>query len=207
MRWVSRSRRSRGPAIAVVVGALGLLLPGCTVRADVVSYEDLPAEEARYTLELDNGDAVTVWEYDSAQVGEPTNVQPCAGEYLGETAGECRPEPLIFLRYEFGLDLHETVPANRPHRITVTGYYEHQLTTPPEVVDLSVEVSYDGGESWRSVGAEATEKNTFALTVRHPRGAGTVSLRVSASDSDGNTVVQTLPEAFAVGTATDSQSD
>jgi hypothetical protein len=198
MSMGSHSWWRRKTTIAALAGA-GLFSLGCSVTSDLVAYEDLPPEEARYTLELDSGDAVTVWEYTSEHVDESTSVQPCMGAAQGDpTFGECRPEPLIFLRYDLGLNLDETVAANRPHTFTVTAYYEPQLTTPPQVTDLSVEVSYDGGQTWQQATASQLRYGTYRVTVKHPRDAEEVSLRVSASDSDGNTVVQTLPEVFSV---------
>lgn len=198
MSTASQAWWRRRSTMAALVGA-GLFSLGCSVGGDLVSYDDLPPEESQYTLELDSGDAVTVWEYTSAHVEESTSVQPCMGAGLGDdTVGECRPEPLIFLRYDLGLDLDETVRGGKRHTITVTGYYQPQLTTPPEVTDLSAEISYDGGETWQPAATEATGDGSFAITERHPRHAGVVALRVSASDDAGNTVVQTMPEAFTV---------
>ncbi|RIQ24570.1 hypothetical protein [Jiangella rhizosphaerae] len=197
---LSRWRRTSVFATLAGVGLFASACAGGAVTGDLVGYQNLPAEDARYTLELDNGDATTVWEYSSGHVDESNAVQPCTGAAVPQAeapAGECRPEPLIFLKYDLGLDLDETVPAGS-HAITVTGYYEQQLTTPPEVTDLAVEVSHDGGTTWEPASTRAAGDGVFDVTLMHPRDADAVALRVSATDSDGNTVVQTLPAAFTV---------
>lgn len=191
-----RSRR-RAAAVAVLAGVLALTA-GCTLEGDLVSY-DLPAEPGRYTLEVETDGVTTVWEYTSQQPIEDEQDQVCLADLLGNPeAPTCRPEPLIFLRYELGLDLDDTVPARRPHEITVTGYYQPQPGAVPTVTDLAVAASFDGGASWQSARTwAAREAGTFAALIRHPGTAGAaVALRVSATDSDGNSVVQTIPEAY-----------
>ena len=66
-------------------------------------------------------------------------------------------------------------------------------TEEPELASLSVEVSFDGGKSWRSVPHE-----NGAVTVKAPKGAEDVSLRAEAKDADGNTVKQTIIGAYQV---------
>lgn len=201
MSTTSPTRR-RTRTIAALIGA-GVFTLGCSVGGDLVSYEDLPEDAERYTLEVETDSVTTSWEYVSDQPadGDEPEAQPCMSEMLGEaSAGDCRPEPLIFLKYDLGLDLDDTVPANEVHQITVTGYYQERLSTPPEVTDLEVEASFDEGDSWQAADTEAAgEKNTFTAAVA-PEGepGDTVSLRVSAVDDQGNSVVQTIPGAYAL---------
>ena len=72
------------------------------------------------------------------------------------------------------------------------------MEEPPTVTQLTVEVSYDGGQTWQQAQVQKQPDGSYRVTATHPKHADEVSLRVSASDSDGNTVVQTLPEAFSV---------
>jgi hypothetical protein len=60
---------------------------------------------------------------------------------------------------------------------------------PPQ--QFSAEVSYDGGKTWMPVTVVGSE-----LKLEHPAGANTVSLRAKATDSDGNTVEQTIVDAY-----------
>lgn len=190
----------RKGVIAALVGA-GLFSLACSVGGDIVAY-DLPAEQARYTLENDADGVQTVWEYTSQRPAEDTSseLQPCMGSVIGDpNAGPCQPEPLIFLRYDLGVDLANTVPANRPHRISITGYYQEGLDSPPEVTELRLEASFDGGQTWHRVPTRSQGEGSYTATIRSPRladTAGAVGLRVAAADRDGNTVEQTVADAY-----------
>lgn len=194
----SRRWRGKGMFAAVLAGG-ALAAAGCS--ADVVAY-DLPAESARYTFEAEVDGVHTEWEYSSDRPAEDAapELRPCMGEALGlDTGGDpCRPEPLIFLRYDLGVDVENTLPAGRSQRVTVTGYYA-ELESPPEVTQLRLEVSFDAGQTWQPVTTTPAGEGAFTATIRHPQldqTSGEVGLRVNAADSDGNTVVQTIPSAY-----------
>ncbi len=190
--------KSKGTLASLAVAALFGL--GCAVGGDVVAY-DLPAESARYKFESETNGVTTVWEYTSARPAkaDAPEQQPCMGTRLGAAEGECRPEPLIFLRYDLGLQLDNTVRADSHHEIRVTGYYQERLSASPTVTTMQVEVSFDGGNTWQRANVAADGNNTFVAKIRHPRKdqvPGAVSLRISATDSSGNTVKQTIPTAY-----------
>ncbi|MER7418908.1 hypothetical protein ABT346_19355 [Micromonospora peucetia] len=95
--------------------------------------------------------------------------------------------------------MDNTVKASSDHRITITGYYQERLSTPPKVTKMQVQVSVDGGKTWQPATVSAKGTNTFGATIRNPRKEGVpgaVSLRITASDSQGNTVKQTMPAAY-----------
>lgn len=193
-RWWHR----KAAVAAALIGA-GLVTLGCTLGSDLVSY-DLPEEEARYTLEVRVDEVVTQWEFTSAHATETDALdhRVCMGAFLGSTEfGECRVEPLIFLTYDLGLQMDNTVPATRPHEITITGYYEERLSEPPVVTGVQVEASFDGGSSWQPATVGAGGENTFtAIIPAAGDGAESVTLRVTGTDSQGNRVVQTMPDAY-----------
>lgn len=197
MRQIWRSPRRAG-TVALLAGLVALA-PGCAVSGDLVTY-DLPPEASRYTLEAETLGVKTVWEYTSRRPAGDDSVRPCLEESLGDPDPQgCRPEPLIFLRYELGLDLDDTVLARWPHEITVTGYYQPRLAELPSLTEVAVEASFDGGDSWQPMPTRATgQADTFTATIDHRNGAAgdPVALRVNAVDSEGNTVVQTIPEAY-----------
>jgi hypothetical protein len=60
-------------------------------------------------------------------------------------------------------------------------------------------VSYDDGATWAAVPVKPSREGWIA-TVRHPSGAGFVSLRATAVDSAGNTVTQTVVHAYRLTT-------
>ncbi|MET8515547.1 hypothetical protein [Streptomyces sp. NPDC005077] len=183
----------------VLAAAVMLGLSGCK-GGDVVSY-DLPAKSARYTFEATTNDVKTVWQYNSAKAtkDDAPELSPCMGEVVGSNQAACRPEPLIFLRYDFDLALDNTVKAGETHEITVVGYYQESLTALPKVTSLKAETTFDGGKTWRPATTKAAGKNTFTTTIKNPRrdqAAKGVGLRISATDGGGNTVKQTLPTAY-----------
>ncbi|SNT04661.1 hypothetical protein SAMN05216252_11310 [Actinacidiphila glaucinigra] len=197
---VPSARRRRG-ALMVFAAAVMLALSGCK-GGDLVSY-DLPAKSARYTFEARTNDVSTVWHYTSATATEDDapKLSPCMGEVVGGNEAACRPEPLIFLRYDFDLALDNTVKAGEAHEITVVGYYQERLSALPKVTSLKAETTFDGGRTWRAATTKATGKNTFTTTVKNPRrdqAAKGVGLRISATDSQGNTVRQTIPMAYTL---------
>ncbi|MFB7217911.1 hypothetical protein [Streptomyces sp. NPDC056227] len=192
----SRWRRKVNLAASAAVAMLALV--GC--KADVISY-DLPAESARYTFQTETNGVKTAWEYTSDRPTKPDTPtsQPCIADVIVKEPGACRPEPLIFLRYDLGLDLDNTVKAGGSHPITVTGYYQDRLSTLPTVTELRAEASFDGGKTWQSASTKADGKNTFTTRIEQPKrdeAPGGVALRITATDSAGNTVKQTIPKAY-----------
>lgn len=194
----SKWRRTVNLAALTALGVLAMT--GCG-SADVITY-DLPAESARYSYEADTNGVKTVWEYTSDRPDKadtPTS-QPCIADAIVKDPGKCRPEPLIFLRYDLGLALDNTAKANGTHRVTVTGYYQDRLSKPPTVTELRVEASVDGGKTWQpAVSTQAGGQNTFTAQIKHPKrdeAPGGVALRITATDSAGDTVKQTIPKAY-----------
>ncbi|MEW2290134.1 hypothetical protein [Streptomyces sp. NPDC047841] len=197
---VTSARRRRGALMALAAAAV-LALAGCK-GGDLVSY-DLPAKSARYTFQTRTNDVTTVWQYDSATAtkDDAPEQNPCIGELVGSNQAACRPEPLIFLRYDFGLALDNTAKAGEKHEVTVVGYYQPRLTALPEVTSLKAETTFDGGRTWQPAATKAAGKNTFTTTISNPRrekAAEGVGLRISATDSQGNTVRQTIPTAYTL---------
>lgn len=60
---------------------------------------------------------------------------------------------------------------------------------------MSVRVSYDDGGTWQTVPVRRVDGQWLAV-LRHPAGAGFVSLRATATDSAGNTVDQTIIRGY-----------
>ena len=59
---------------------------------------------------------------------------------------------------------------------------------------LTVEVSYDEGKTWQRVPVTSNQ----VAKLNHPAGATSVSLRVSATNRDGNTVKETIIRAYTL---------
>ncbi|MFG2058227.1 S8 family serine peptidase [Micromonospora sp. NPDC048930] len=102
--------------------------------------------------------------------------------------------PAMAVRFAPRLAVDNSAPAGRTFTIPVT--VERQPGAPAATVaKLTVDVSYDGGKTWRK--AELHRQGTgWAAVVRHPAGPGYVSLRATARDSAGNTVTQRIIQAY-----------
>ncbi|QLQ37703.1 S8 family serine peptidase [Micromonospora robiginosa] len=102
--------------------------------------------------------------------------------------------PAMAVRFAPSLSVDGTAPAGRTFTVPVT--VQRQPGAPSgTVAALTVDVSYDGGKTWR----KATLKKQGAgwtATVRHPAGPGYVSLRAAARDDAGNTVTQRIIQAY-----------
>ncbi|MFG1890018.1 S8 family serine peptidase [Micromonospora sp. NPDC049051] len=102
--------------------------------------------------------------------------------------------PASAIRFAPRLDRDNTAPAGRSFVIPVT--VQRQPGAPPaRVAALTVDVSYDGGKTWQQARVRPDGQG-WAATVRHPSGAGHVSLRATARDTAGNTVTQRVIQAY-----------
>ncbi|WP_030186423.1 hypothetical protein [Streptomyces sp. NRRL S-813] len=121
------------------------------------------------------------------------------GDIAADNTAACRPEPLIFLRYDLGLALDNTAKAGANHRITITAHHQDRISAPPKVNVLMAEASYDGGRTWKRVNTRASGTNTFTAQIKNPgvkQAAQGVGLRIHAADTKGDNVSQTLPTAY-----------
>ncbi|WP_165974296.1 S8 family peptidase [Nonomuraea deserti] len=173
---------------------------------DLLSYR-LPPEPGRYRLTHQFDQTTTTWTFNSqtAKKDSVTDGYRCTGTWLEHwgnfprTETPCRPEPLIFLRYDLGLDLSGQVTAGRKHRFTVTADRQPGKGHAPAVTGLDLQVSYDGGGTWTKAKVRPRGKGEFTAEVRHPGSAtGPVTVRAEAWDRAGNRVAQTITAAFTL---------
>ncbi|SEF18664.1 S8 family serine peptidase [Jiangella alba] len=168
----------------------------------------LPPEPADYRLTHRFGPTETAWEFRSGTADEDLLADPyvCDSEWMTRVLKRpplgtpCRPEPLIFLRYDLGLDLTNRVAAPGPQRITVTAERQPSLRPQPEVEGLRLWVSYDQGGEWTEARVRPRGDGEFEVTALHRpanrRPSDVVSLRVEAWDEAGNRVEQTIHDAY-----------
>ncbi|KOU74840.1 hypothetical protein ADK57_06890 [Streptomyces sp. MMG1533] len=57
-------------------------------------------------------------------------------------------------------------------------------------------MSYDGGRTWKTVAAHRDHAGKRYLTLTHPKKPGTVFVRASLTDTDGNTSAETIRTAY-----------
>ncbi|GAA0564809.1 S8 family serine peptidase [Paractinoplanes ferrugineus] len=150
---------------------------------------DLPAATATYRLET------------SAARGAPhlfaTSVKASWTFKSGHVAGtDYQRLPLSTVRFSPRLDAYNAAPAG--HRFDIPVLVEHQPGSSAGTArTVRVDVSFDDGKTWKQASVRGFGDQRVA-TVDHRRGAGYASLRVSATDSKGNTVNQTIIRAYAL---------
>ncbi|GAB3536715.1 S8 family serine peptidase [Phytohabitans suffuscus] len=146
------------------------------------------AAPAAYRLELTTGRVDEEWQWATRTETswEFRSTRPAAG----------RTEPLPMLQVDYGVpaDLNGFVSGRHPHLIGLTLWHQEGLRAPRGTT-LRVEVSLDEGATWRSAPVIRHGDGYRALV---PSGTGSVSLRVHARDSAGNTVTQTVIRAYGL---------
>ncbi|WP_203904632.1 S8 family peptidase [Virgisporangium aliadipatigenens] len=142
-----------------------------------------PQERARYTLRYSQQSdpalrlstrRETVWEFTNAYTGTNT------------------PVPLHTIGFAPNVDEHNTARAGCLTALPVTIAGQAGATA---VTRVEVEVSFDGGVSWRRVPVVKLFGRWNAV-IDHPARAGYVSLRAKAVDAAGSTVTTTLLNAY-----------
>jgi hypothetical protein len=148
---------------------------------DWVQFE-VPADEAEYEL-------VTTVGREGMAANVTTSV---SASYTFTSAAPAKGEtavlPAAAVRYAPELTLESTSPAGE----TVSVPYTVQSSEMADALTVSVEVSYDGGETWEA--AEVTGDN--AIEVTNPAAGGGVSFRATVEDVDGNATTQTIIDAY-----------
>ncbi|WP_328320462.1 S8 family serine peptidase [Kribbella sp. NBC_00382] len=137
----------------------------------------VPAGEAAYRL-------VTSVRRDSPRWPLATQV---SAEWAFRSSTTDGPEalPLLAVRLDPRLDLLDNAPAGRRFAIPVS---------VPGGRLKAVEASYDDGATWQAAVLRRVGSG-WTATIRHPA-SGFVSLRSSATDAKGNSVVQTTIRAY-----------
>ncbi len=154
-------------------------------------FGGLPPEKGRYTLTMDAHRTVawsqlaprvtTEWSWESEEA-------PLANQ------------PLLNATVSGDFDELGRAPAFSWFSLQVTA--AAQKGAPAATLDdLSVEISFDDGETWERAWIQERHGNTAKVAVfNHALGSGTdfASLRVKASDTAGGTVEQTVIRAYGL---------
>jgi hypothetical protein len=109
-------------------------------------------------------------------------------------AGKRQDLPLQAVRFSPQLDRDNIAPAGR-FQIPLTAE-RVPGSVNATVRSIAVDVSYDGGKTWKTVPLTGSGASRVA-TVTNPV-SGTVSLRAKVVDSAGDTVEQTIITAYVV---------
>ncbi|MEU5965876.1 S8 family serine peptidase [Micromonospora parva] len=146
------------------------------------------AKSARYRLDLTTQRSSDEWRYGTRTdtAWEFTSARPA-----GDAA---TPLSLLQVDYRVPADLSGTVRGNRSHQVGLT-LRQPAGVPAPTGTSVRVQVSFDGGVTWRNA---PTKGSGTRYTATVPAGRGTVSLRVHAADRAGNTVDQTVLQAYGL---------
>jgi hypothetical protein len=153
----------------------------------------VPGAPASYRLTLDvardRSDGPTWWTTSTATTSAWTfrSARPASGpEVL----------PLVQVGYQIDTDLHNAVSARHPYQLVLRPGYQPGYSGHGRF-DVHAEVSYDDGRHWRAVTAHRGPDGAYvAKFPPAPAGAGFASLRVTASDGAGNSLVQAVTRAW-----------
>jgi len=112
----------------------------------------------------------------------------------------CQILPVLNLTYDLPTDLYGRSTAHtQTLNLTVDhlGYDGHGSHAPAR--KATVEVSFDGGATWTSVHVNGTTQNHFRANWSNsgPKGS-TPWLRVTATDSIGGSITQTIANAYTI---------
>ncbi|MFB7593811.1 S8 family serine peptidase [Streptomyces sp. NPDC056160] len=154
----------------------------------------VPAEDAAYELTLDTakfGQPAAVWKR-STQTRTVWRFRSHRDENAYSQG-----IPLLFPTYDLDTDGLKTLPAKDGQSIAL-GATGHAGYTPGKLVAAKVAYSYDGGATWTEA-ATSQRQGRWTATVDHAGAAGKpVTLRTELTDAAGNSVIQTVTDAYAV---------
>lgn len=164
------------------------------VGPDPAGYRLVYDQTRRSTATAQSTTSHTEWTFRSGHSGATT----VPDRWFCGTAGgnaDCSAVSLLTLGYDLPAGLDGTVPAG-PGTLTLT--VGHTSGTPDvPVVSATVAVSDDGGATWTPVPVTPLGANRFAAGWDATAGQH-VSLAVTATDDDGDTVTQTVTDAVTV---------
>ncbi|HWM72692.1 MAG TPA: S8 family serine peptidase [Nocardioides sp.] len=103
--------------------------------------------------------------------------------------------PLLQVDYDVPVGLDNTVRGGRFERIGLSVGYAGR---DARMRDVDAWISYDDGGTWQRLQLHGGAGDSWRVYVRHPRGGGHASLRVKATDRDGNSIDQTVVRAYGI---------
>ncbi|MFH8796865.1 S8 family serine peptidase [Streptomyces sp. NPDC017941] len=151
-------------------------------------FADLPSASARYRLTTEATRA-------AKDTSTSTKVGVAWSFTSAKTSGEEPTElPLSTIRLAPKLALNGTAPAGGT--LTVPLKVAGAAAADGRIATLTVKVSYDGGRTWKAVTVTKDAKGARSASVRHPATAKAVSYRVYLKDTSGNTMTETITNAY-----------
>ncbi|CAL9659505.1 S8 family serine peptidase [Streptomyces sp. enrichment culture] len=161
--------------------------------ADAWQDVEVPATVADYRLDLTTRRVADDWRYGTAT--------DTSWSFRSGTAPDAPVAlNLLQLDYEVPVGVDNAAAAHGKYGFLVTVRAQDGLPAP-RGVRTSVETSYDDGRTWQRAQVRERGHNAFQADVARPsaaHGDTAVSIRVTATDSAGASVRQTVTRAFGV---------
>ncbi|MFC4006310.1 S8 family serine peptidase [Nonomuraea purpurea] len=114
----------------------------------------------------------------------------------------CSFQPAVQVTYDLPLDLLNRAAAGSPFAFDLRAAAHSATRRAPSVNRVKVEYSVDDGANWSEASrVKKRGDGRFRVELSHPalgQTSGFVSLRVTASDSAGGSVTQTIDRAYAL---------
>lgn len=140
----------------------------------------------------------TVWTWRSAH---ESGVTIPRGWTCGDATQECDSEPLLTLEYNVaGLALDGVAPAGAQVVRIEAGH--QQLAASAPVTSVTAQVSFDAGATWQPASVTGSGGTRYAV-FNAPAGSQ-VSLKVTANDTAGDSITETVLHGYAVNAAASS---
>ncbi len=142
----------------------------------------------------------SVWTWRSAP--NPSATVPrawlCGSSLVDDFTRRCSAQDLLRLEYKVAAMRPDgSVPAGR-QALTVTVTHFQPYTAAAKVTQVRVLVSFDNGRTWREAAISGRGRGRFLARYTTPRTARSAELRVTAADTAGSTVTETLPLAYRI---------
>jgi hypothetical protein len=154
-----------------------------------IDIAGLPADKASYRLETSQTRQTSstfstrtevIWTFCSARTAAATTL------------------PLLGVRYQANVDRHNVV-RRTPISVLPIVIDPQPSTTLPRIKKLEIQVSGDGGKTWRPAKVQTLGAGTYQATFATPDNAARISLRSHLIDAYGNSLDQTVIDAYPLG--------
>jgi len=172
-------------------------LPYYDVRAGAANYRLTDVYTSGFPAEHGGRTVTTDWTFRSARPAGGTVAEPyaCIDSALFNNTQPCAWQPLLQPAYDLDVGADDTARAGRPFTFTVRARVGDSAVPLRE---LKVWISADGGKHWTRTNVNRTKDNAYRGSVINPRTAGAVTVRTEATDRNGNSVRQTVTDAYLV---------
>ncbi|MEV2189568.1 S8 family peptidase [Streptomyces phaeochromogenes] len=183
---------SGNPGSSIVTGGFARLESGGRVLVEGPATEalgtEVPAASATYCLTVEASRSAE----DTSTSTKVTGVWTFAS--ARPTSDDTVKLPLSTVRLAPKLSLRGTAPAGGT--LTVPLKLSGAAAAAGQVAALTVNVSYDEGRTWKPLTVTTDAKGARSVSAKHPATAKAVSFRVDLEDKGGNTMRETIMNAY-----------